>query len=380
MSVLESPAQNAFREEVRTFVDETVAPVAADLERNRAYPHDILEKLADEGLVGLPLPEAVGGLGKGHVELAILSEELSTAMAALPSILSPHWNVATIIDRFGTEHQRETHLRSMASFETVGGFALTEKKAGSDIHNIQTTAERDGEEWVIDGSKRWVGNLPQADFILTYARTGSPTSDHAGISAFVVPADEFETDGHWEKFGTRSVETCRATLTDVSVPTENLVGSKHRALKERSTVSTGINVPARAVGLARASLEATASYVMEREQFDRQIGDFQGVRWKIAEMAERVAAARALTLQAAHAIDRGEAADPLFSIAKVTASEAAVANANVAMRLHGGIGYTTECDVERFLREARQLTISGGSNEGHRDTIASSVLEEPGST
>lgn len=211
--------------------------------------------------------------------------------------------------------------------------------------------------------------------ILTYARTGSHTSEHAGISAFVVSADEFETDGHWEKFGTRSVETCRATLSDVRMTSEDLVGSKHRALEERSTVSTGINVPARAVGLARASLEATASYVMEREQFDRRIGEFQGVRWEIAEMAERVEAARALTLQAAHAIDGGEVADPLFSIAKVTATEAAVTNANVAMRLHGGIGYTTGCDVERFLREARQLTIPGGSNEGHRDGIASSILE-----
>ena len=367
--------QERFRDDARRFVAEHVAPVASELDRRGEHPAELLDRIADEGWAGLLLPEAVGGLGRGHVELALLAEALSAELMSLPSILSSHWNASVLLERFGTEEQRE-RLPAMARYETVGAFAVTEERAGSDTENIGTTAEKSGDEWVLNGTKRWVTNLPHSDVVLTYARTGPRTDAEAGVSAFLVPADEFEIERNWEKLGTRCAETCEASLSDVRVATEDLVGTEGRALAERGEVHTGINGPARGVGLARAALDATASYAREREQFGHPIGEFQGLRWKVAEMAERVETARLLTLRAADLIDRDEPSGAAFSLAKVHASEAATANASDAIDLHGGVGYTTERDVERVLRDAKLLSISGGPNAGHRDRIAASVLDE----
>lgn len=363
-----------FRDKVQQIIHDVIEPEAPSIIENERYPKKILEELAGEGVAGITISNRYGGMGKGHTELTILSELLATKLMAIPSILSPHWNVSSIVEIFGTERQRTQFLPSMADFSTVAGFALTEKNAGSDTSNIQTEALSDGDNWVINGSKRWVNNLPNADIFLTYARTEKKSKANSGISAFIVPADEFSITHSWNKLGARSVETCEASLENVSIPKHHLVGTLDNALEERSQIYTGINVPGRAIGLSQASIDEAIDYVTSREQYGGRLSEFQGVRWEIAKMAERTVAARAVTMNAARTIDDGDFDPALYHVANVLATEAAVENSNKSMQLHGGIGYTKSRHIERYLREARQMTISGGSIEGHRDSIANLVV------
>ncbi|WP_336000879.1 acyl-CoA dehydrogenase family protein [Halorientalis halophila] len=371
-------SQRGLRDEVRAFVRDEIEPVASDLDQTETYPEDILDELGEMGITGLTLPEELGGRGEGLVELVIATEELAAAQMALASAVALNLGVATVIERFGTDEQREQYVPEMARFETVGALGLSEADAGSDKLAMETTADREGDEWVLNGHKQWVTNFPHADVVLTYAKTGPESASPHNVSAFLVPTAEFEVDRDWETLGARSVSSPRVTLSDVRVPDDAMVGDEGEAYVQRGTVHTGVNVPARAVGIARAALEDTVAYTAEREQFDRAIGDFQGVRWRLGEMADRVESSRLLTLRAADRADRGRSVDRAFAMAKVHATEAAVENANEAMRLHGGVGYTREHDVERYLRDARLLTIAGGPNEGHRDALADAVVDDYG--
>ncbi|PSP73463.1 acyl-CoA dehydrogenase [Halobacteriales archaeon QS_3_64_16] len=381
MSLDLTDEQREFRADVRAFANEEIAPVAGELDRNEQYPEEILAALGKERLTGITLSEGHGGLGKGHVELAILIEELSAELMPVASALALNLGVATVLERFGSEELRRKFLPGMARFETIGALGLSEGEAGSDKRAMVTTAEKQGEEWILDGHKQWVTNFLDADVVLTYARTGASGEesgreggDGGGISAFLVPADAFEVEEVWDTLGARSVKSPRVSLTDVRVPADRLVGTEGQALAERGRLDTGVNLPARGVGIARAALEDTVAYGSEREQFGQSIGDFQGVGWTIGEMATRVDTARLLTLRAAKCADREADTARELSMAKIHATEAAVANANDAMQIHGGIGYTTEHDIERYLRDARLLTIAGGPNELHRNTLAETVL------
>ena len=368
-------SQRALREEVREFAATEIEPVAAELDRTETYPDEILAELGERAITGLTLPEERGGRGEGLVELAIVIEELAAAQMALASAVGLNLGVATVIERFGSDRQRERWVPEMARFETVGALGLSEADAGSDKLAMETTAEREGDEWILNGHKQWVTNFPNADVVLTYAKTEPDADAPHNVSAFLVPAEAFEIDHDWDTLGARSVKSPRVTLSDVRVPDDAMVGERGEAYVQRGTVHTGVNVPARAVGIARAALEDTVAYTAEREQFDRAIGDFQGVRWRLGEMAERVDTSRLLTLRAADRADRGLSVDRAFPMAKVRATEAAVENANEAMQLHGGVGYTREHDAERYLRDARLLTIAGGPNEGHRDSLADAVVD-----
>lgn len=373
--------QRDLRDEVRTFAREEIEPKAAELDREGEYPADVLAELGERRLTGLTLPEEYGGRGEGLVELALMTEELSAALMSVASALALHLGVATIVERFGTDEQREAYLPEMATYDTVGALGLSEKNAGSDKLAMETTAERDeADEWVLNGRKRWVTNYLDADVVLTYAKTGPDEDAPHNVSAFLVPVEEFEVERVWETLGARSAKAVEVELSDVRVLEDRLVGEEGEAYVERGQVHDGVNVPARGVGIARAALEDTVEHVAQREQFGQTIGDFQGVRWTVGEMAERVDAARLLTLRAADRADRADRADGEadvsreFSMAKIRATQAAVDNANDAVQLHGGLGYTTERSVERYLRDARLLTIAGGPNEGHKDALAEAVF------
>jgi alkylation response protein AidB-like acyl-CoA dehydrogenase len=369
-------SQQVLREEVREYAQTTIKPRAIDLDQNEEHPTAILEELGDRGYAGITLPEAYGGMGEGLVELSLLVEELSAALMPVASALALHLGVATVVERFGTDRQRDRYLPAMASYETVGALGLSEENAGSDKLAMETTAERDGDEWVLNGHKRWITNFQHADLVLTYAKTGPDDEAPRNVSAFLVPADEFEVVEVWDTLGANPVKSPKATLSDVRVPAQRMVGERGAAYVQRGELGTGVNVPARGVGIARAALDDTVEYTAQREQFDQPISDFQGVEWTVGEMAKRVDAARLLTLRAADVADRGRDTAREFSMAKVTATQAAVDNANDAMQLHGGIGYTTTKHVERYLRDARLLTIAGGPNEGHEDALAAAVYED----
>ena len=364
--------QRAVRADAREFARERVAPHARELDRAGEHPTDVFEAAGDRGYAGLTVAESYGGQGEGLVELALVTEELSAALMPVASALALHLGVAEAVERLGTDAQRERFLPGMAAFETVGALGLSEDDAGSDKTGIETTARREGDEWVLDGHKRWVTNLRHADEVLTYARTG----DRGEVTAFLVPADAYAVDTVWDTLGARTVKSPRATLSGVRVADDRQVGTVGDGLGERGRLRTGINVPARGVGIARATLDATVEQTRTREQGGQQIADHQGVRWRVAEMAERVDVARLLVLRAAARLDAGADVAREFAMAKTYATEAAVDNANDALQLHGGIGYTSERDVERHLRDARLLTIAGGPNEGHLDTLAETVYDQ----
>lgn len=371
--------QRQVRDAIREFVHEEVAPVAKELDRNHEYPEGLLEQLASQGIMGATLSEEYGGLDYGMVEYALIVEELSKGLMALGSAINVHVITASLIQKYGSEHLKETYLPEMATHDTVGAFGLTEPNAGSDNAAMESRAERDGDEWVIDGQKRWITNSPKADVVSIFAKTGPEEDRYHNISAFLVPtdADGFEIGKKWDTLGLNSIDSCDLYLDNVRVPADHLIGEKDEGFMHVvQGLNVGrINVAARCSGIARASVEDAASYAMEREQFDQPIGEFQGIRWKIAEMELKADIAHLLTLRAADYVDRGLGNKGLEeSIAKLYSSEAAVQNAREAIQIHGGNGYTKEYDAERYLRDAQLLTIGEGTNEIHRKIIADRVL------
>jgi len=366
--------QRELRDDVRAFAETEIRPRAIELDQREEYPAAVLDELGDRRLTGLTLPEEYGGRDEGLVELALVVEELAAALMPVASALALHLGVATVVERFGSPAQKAEFLPTMATFDTVGALGLSEATAGSDKLAMETTAERRGEEWVLDGHKQWVTNVLDADVVLTYARTGPDEAAPHNVSAFLVPVDEFEVEEVWTTLGARSVKSPRVRLSDVRVPEGRMVGDEGQAYVQRGEVHTGVNVPARGVGIARAALDDTVAYTNDREQYDQHVSDFQGVRWELGEMAQRVDAARLLTLRAADRADRGRDVTREFAMAKIHATQAAVDNANAAVQLHGGVGYTTEHHVERYLRDAKLLTLAGGPNEGHKDTLGEALV------
>jgi alkylation response protein AidB-like acyl-CoA dehydrogenase len=362
----------ALRREVRRFVEDDLSPVAAEIDREDRYPAAVLEALGEHGYAGLTIDDAYGGGGGSMLELTVLIEELSRANMAVASAVGLNLGVAEAIERFGTDDQREAYLPGMARLETVGALGLSEAGAGSDKSGMETTAERDDDGWVIDGRKRWVTNFANADVVLTYARTGGEWP--RGVTAFLVPAEAFDVETRWDTLGARGVETAAVAIDGVRVPETAVVGEVGEAMVQRGQLRTGINVPARAVGIAQAAFEDAREFAGQREQFGGPLTDKQGLRWQLAEMAERVDTSRLLVRRAASRADAGEDTARAASMAKVHATEAAVANANDAMQVHGGAGYVSDADVGRYLRDARLLTVAGGPNEVHRDSLADALL------
>lgn len=379
----------ALRREVRTFVEDELVPVAGEIDREDRYPAAVLEALGERGYAGLTIDDAYGGGGGSMLELTVLTEELSRANMAVASAVGLNLGVAEAIERFGTDEQREAYLPGMARFETVGALGLSEVAAGSDKSGMETTAERDaaegestnpvsteatqdGDEWVVDGRKRWVTNFAGADVVLTYAKTGGEWP--RGVTAFVIPAEECDVETAWDTLGARGVETAAVAIDGVRVPETAVLGEVGEGMVQRGELQTGINVPARAVGVAQAAFEEAREFASQREQFGGPLTDKQGLRWRLAEMAERVDTSRLLVRRAASRADASGDTARAASMAKVHATEAAVANANDAMQVHGGAGYVADADVGRYLRDARLLTVAGGPNEVHRDSLANALL------
>ena len=375
--------QKQVRDAVAEFTNEEIAPVARDLDRNHEYPADILDLLGDQGIMGMTITEEYDGLGYGLVEYALVIEELSAALMAIPSAINVHIITATFLEKFGSDRLKEEYLAGMATFDVVGAFGLTEPNAGSDNASMETQARKQGDEWIINGQKRWITNSPNADVVSIMAKTGPESDRHHNISVFFVPTDVggFEIGKHWDTLGLNSVESCDLHLNEVHVPEHHLVGEENEGFMHLvQGLNVGrVNVAARCVGLARAALEDSVEYAKGRNQFGQPIAEFQATQHKLADMAVRTDAARLLTLRAADVADRGLDTRGLeASMAKLYASEAAIDNALAGIQIHGGNGYTKEYDVERYLRDAQLLTIGEGTSEIQRNIIADRVLETRG--
>ena len=374
--------QLEFKAHCRRFASEVIRPVAAKHDAEESTPWEVIRAAREHGLHGLEHLQRMGSDPDGMLGV-IYSEEMHWGCAGIALAISGSSLAAAGLAASGTPEQIARWVPEcfgVGDEIKLGAYAVTEAQAGSDVKSMRTTARRDGDEWVLNGHKQWVTNFRNADVVLTYARTPGEAddADASGITVFLVPADAFEVDHVWDTLGARSVKSPRVTLSNVAVPDGAVVGEVGRALEQRGKVSTGVNVPARAVGIARAALEDTVAYTSGREQYGHPIGDFQGVEWTAGEMATRVETARLLTLRAADLADRGRDTTRTFAMAKVQATEAAVATANDAVQLHGGVGYTRDRDVERYLRDARLLTIAGGPNEGHKDTLGAATYADYG--
>jgi len=382
--VVTDPAAEATDEAVRSeivatvarFVQREVVPVAADLERSDTYPTEIVEQMKALGLFGVTIPEAYGGLGLDLLTYIGVIEELAYGWMSLTGIVNTHTMAATLILLHGDEEQRRRWLPAMASGERRGALSLSEPDAGSDTRRISCRAERDGEEYVLNGTKAWVTNGERAGLVALAART------EEGISAFIVekepgPAFEGITVGkHVGKLGYRGVETVEMAYTDHRIPAANLVGEAGRGLPLiLGVLEIGrINIAARAVGVARAAFDAALAYAQQRETFGKVIGEHQAIQLKLADMATRLEASRLLTKSAAERKAKGLRCDVEAGMAKLFASETALELSIEAMRIHGGVGFTTDLPVERYYRDAPLMVIGEGTNEIQRLVIARGLL------
>lgn len=376
MVATDSDVRREIIETVRRFVANEVAPVVSDLERHDRFPTEIVAHMRDLGLFGVTIPERHGGLGLDLLTYVGVIEELAYGWMSLTGIVNTHTMAATLIMHHGTEEQKDRWLPSMAAGERRGALSLSEPDAGSDTRNISCRAVRDGEEYVLNGTKAWVTNGERASIVALAARTDE------GISAFIVekePGDHFEgiaVSKHVGKLGYKGVETVEMAYTDHRIPAANLIGEAGRGLPQiLGVLEIGrINIASRAVGVARAAFDAALSYAQQRVTMGKPIAEHQAIQLKLADMATRLEAARLLTRNAAERKSAGLRCDVEAGMAKLFASETALELAIEAMRIHGGVGYTTEMPVERYFRDAPLMIIGEGTNEIQRLVIARGLL------
>ncbi len=373
-----SPQHAEIQRTVRDFAERRIVPVADELERKGEFPHEIIREAAGLGLLGVPYPEEIGGTGLDSLAYAITVEELSRASGSVGIIVSAHTSLGcNPIWLAGTDAQKERYLRPMASGEVIGAYGLTEPGAGSDSRGTKTRARRDGDEWVLNGSKRFITNAGVAGTYIVTAVTESE-QESGRISAFILEADTpgFSIGRMEEKMGLHASNTGELIFTDARIPLENLLGEEGQGDKLfLKTLDGGrIGIASMALGLAQAAYEAASAYAKERRQFGRAIGEFQGVAFMIADMATQIDAARLMTYRAAWLKDAGKPYSTEAAMAKLYASEVARDVTNDAIQVHGGYGYITEYRVERYLRDAKLTEIGEGTSEIQRMVIARNLL------
>jgi alkylation response protein AidB-like acyl-CoA dehydrogenase len=368
---------------VRDFVKRDVEPVAAQLDKEDIVPHDLIDKMKELGLFGITVPEEYGGLGLDYTTFASIFEELSKGLMSISGAIGTHHILTYVLTHYGTEEQRQRFLPDLASGRKRGGLALTEPGGGSDVANLRTTAEKDGEEYVINGTKMFITNGRYGDAFCLLARTDQTAEPrHRGISAFVVEkgGPGFKVGRDLDKLGYRGLDTCELIFQDYRVPAENLIGDEENQGfgQVMSGLETGrINVAARAVGVAQAAFEAAIRYSQQRESFGQPISQHQAIQLKLADMATKIQAARLLTYDAARKKDAGNRVDLESGMAKLFASEICGEVTMEAMRIHGGYGYIKESPVERYYRDAPLMIIGEGTNEILRLVIARQLLRRP---
>lgn len=368
---------------VRDFVKRDVEPMAAQLDKEDIVPHDLIDKMKELGLFGITVPEEYGGLGLDYTTFATIFEELSKGLMSISGAIGTHHILTYVLTHYGTEEQKRNFLPDLASGRKRGGLALTEPGGGSDVANLQTTADKDGEEYVINGAKMFITNGRYGDAFCLLARTDKNAEPkHRGISAFVVEkgGPGFKVGRDLDKLGYRGLDTCELIFEDYRVPAENLIGGEeNRGFGQvMSGLETGrINVAARAVGVAQAAFEAAIRYSQQREAFGQAISQHQAIQLKLADMATKIQAARLLTYDAARKKDSGERVDLESGMAKLFASEICSEVTMEAMRIHGGYGYIKESPVERYYRDAPLMIIGEGTNEILRLVIARQLLRRP---
>ena len=379
-----SEQQTAFRDLIRDFARRSIAPVVRQWEHEGRYPTEIVEEMKELGLFGMLVPEEYGGIGIDAVSYSIVFEELSRVWMGVAGILGSHSMATLILATSGTEDQKRRWLPELASGRRRSGLALTEPNAGSDLQGILTVARRDGDHYVVSGTKTWITNARHADPLPVLVKTDAAAQPrHKGMSMLMVEAGTpgYTVSRDIGKLGYKGPESSEVVLQECRVPAKNLLGGvEGLGLKQAlSALEFGrCNIAGRAVGIAQASLDLALAYSRERQAFGRPIADFQAIQLKLADMATEVQAARLLTWWAASRLDAGGRADLETGMAKLYASEVCIRASLECMRIHGGYGYSQEFDVERLYRDAPLMAIGEGTNDILRTVIARQLTRAPG--
>ncbi|MEF8774363.1 MAG: acyl-CoA dehydrogenase [Halobacteriales archaeon] len=372
--------QRQIRDMVAEFVDEEVVPRASEIDETDEVPWDLIDQMADLGLMGMPFPEEYGGAGLDYHSYAIGIEEVARGSGGLGTIVAAHISLAgNMLYEFGSEAQKDEYLVPLAEGEEIGAFALSEAGAGSDVPAMDTVAEKDGDEYVLNGGKLWTSNGSIADTITLFAKT-DPEAGHQGISAFVIRPEEdpgFHVEGTEHKMGDKGCPTAELRLDDTRIPEDRIIGEEGDGFVQALKTLNGgrITIAARGVGIARAAFEAARDYAGEREQFDRPIGEFQSIQHKLADMDTKIQAAKLLMHEAADRKMRGDDYIKAAAQAKLYASEVSREVANEGIQIHGGYGYTKDFPAERFYRDAKLNEIYEGTSEVLRNTIADRIMD-----
>lgn len=376
--------QRMFRDMLRSFVEKEILPVASEWEHTGRYPTEIVDSMKKMGLFGITVPEQYGGLEVDKVSFALVFEEISRGWMGIAGILGSHSLSCWMIARHGTEDQKQRFLPELASGQRRTGVGLTEPGAGTDLQGIRTTARREGDTYVVNGTKTWITNARHANPLPVLVKTDTKASPaHRGMSVLLVDTTSpgFSVGRDLPKLGYKGTESCEVVLDDVRVPTTDLLGGvEGKGLQQvLSSLEIGrINIAARSVGIAQAAYDAALDYSRQREAFGQQISEFQAIQLKLANMAISVQASRLLTYWAASAADAGERVDLQAGMAKTFASETAITASRDAMMIHGGYGYSQEFVVERLYRDAILMSIGEGTNDIMRTIIAKALVAGKG--
>jgi alkylation response protein AidB-like acyl-CoA dehydrogenase len=375
-----SDEERAVVQTVRHFVDREVKPVARELDHTNTYPERLIEQMKRMGIFGLAIPEPWGAGAVSTPCFALVTEELARGWMSLAGAMGGHTVVAKLILEYGSAEQQDRYLPAMATGEIRATMALTEPGGGSDLQAMRTTARREGEQYVVNGSKIWITNARRAQLVALLCKTDpSAVPAHTGISILLAEKGPgFTVSRDLPKLGYKGVESCELSFDDFRAPVTSLLGTQEgQGFRQmmRGLEIGRIQVAARALGVGRAALEDALRYAQERESFGVPIWRHQSVGNYLADMATKLAAARQLVLHASRRIDAGHRADLEAGMAKLFASETAMQIATDAMRIHGGYGYSTEFDVERYFRDAPLMIIGEGTNEIQRNIIARQLVQ-----
>jgi alkylation response protein AidB-like acyl-CoA dehydrogenase len=373
-----SDDQEAVRMHIRSFVDEEITPVALQYDESQEFPTEIFRKLGELGYLGIVMPTEYSGSGMGYMEYAIVVEEVARGCPSIALGVAAHNGLCTShIYRFGSEELRRTYVPRLATGSTMGAWALTEPNAGSDAGGTQTTAVRDGNDWILNGSKNFITHGNVGDICVVMAVTDA-SAGKRGISAFAVDKSMagFYGSKKENKLGMRCSDTAGLTFDNVRVPGSNLIGNEGEGFVQALQILDGgrISIAALSVGLAQGAFEAALKYSTQRQQFGKRLADMQAIQFKLARMATEIDAARTLTYRAAWMRDQGMDFTVAASQAKLYASEVAVRTAEDAIQIHGGYGYVKEYPVEKFWRDSKLLTIGEGTSEIQKMVIARNLF------
>lgn len=376
--------QQMIRDMTHRFAEERIKPIAAQLDREHRFPAELVKEMGELGLLGVAVPEEWGGAGMDNVCYAIAVEEISRGCASCGVIVSVNNSLyCDPLMHFAGDAVKQDYLIPYASGQKLGAFGLTEAGAGTDSAGTRSTAVREGEEWVLNGTKNFITNGRECDAAVCFFRT-SKSDKHGGITAILVPksAKGFSVGKVEDKLGIRASSTSELIFEDTRVPAEHLLGEEGKGFKVAMHTLDGgrIGIAAQALGIAQAAFEAARDYALERQQFGQPIANTQAIQWMLADMATRIEAARLLVYQAAFMKDQAKKTHARFSktsaMAKLFAAETAMAVTTKAIQVFGGYGYTTDYPVERHFRDAKITEIYEGTSEVQRMVIAASILQE----